>query len=56
MNEVVTAALLFTAVGLPFLGLGVPPLRGRVRPNPWYGRRTEKTLSDEEVWYCGWRA
>jgi uncharacterized membrane protein len=52
MNEVVTAALLFTAVGLLFVGLGVPLLRGRVRPNSWYGCRTEKTLSDEKVWYA----
>jgi uncharacterized membrane protein len=52
MNEVVAAALLFTAVGLLFVGLGVPLLRGRVRPNPWHGCRTEKTLSDEEVWYA----
>jgi len=52
MNEVVTASLLFTAVGLLFVGLGVPLLRGRVRPNSWYGCRTEKTLSDEKVWYA----
>ena len=52
MNDVVTAALLFTGVGLLFVGLGVPLLRGRVRPNSWYGCRTEKTLSDEEVWYA----
>lgn len=52
MNEVVTAALIFTAVGLLSVGLGVPLLRGRVRPNSWYGCRTEKTLSDEEVWYA----
>src|SRR5688572_14194465 len=52
MNEVVTAALLFTAVGLLFVGLGVPLLCGRVRPNSWYGCRTEKTLSDEKVWYA----
>jgi uncharacterized membrane protein len=52
MNEVVAAALLFTAVGLLFVGLGVPLLRGRVRPNSWYGCRTEKTLSDEKVWYA----
>lgn len=52
MNEVVAAALLFTAVGLLFVGLGVPLLRGRVRPNSWYGCRTEKTLADEKVWYA----
>ena len=52
MNEVVTAALLFTAVGLLLAGLGVPLLCGRVRPNSWYGCRSEKTLSDEKVWYA----
>ena len=52
MTEFVTAALLFTAVGLLLVGLGVPLLRGRVRPNSWYGCRTEKTLSDEKVWYA----
>lgn len=52
MDDVVAAALLFTAVGLLFVGLGVPLLRGRVRPNSWCGCRTEKTLSDEKVWYA----
>jgi uncharacterized membrane protein len=32
--------------------LGVPLLRGRVPPNDWYGCRTEKTLSDDRVWYA----
>jgi uncharacterized membrane protein len=52
MSEVVAAALLFTALGFLFVGLGVPLLRGRVRPNSWYGCRTEKTLSDEKIWYA----
>jgi di/tricarboxylate transporter len=52
MNEFVTAALIFTAVAIVFIALSIPLLRGRVRPNPWYGCRTEKTLSDEKVWYA----
>ncbi len=52
MSEITKATLLFTAVGLVFVGLGVPLLRGRVPPNPWYGCRTEKTLSDEKIWYA----
>ncbi len=56
MGEVVTAGLIFTAVGVLFIALGVPLLRGRVRPNFWYGCRTEKTLSDERVWYAVNRA
>jgi len=52
MNDIVVASILFTAVGLVLVGFGVPLLRGRVRPNSWYGCRTEKTLSDEKVWYA----
>lgn len=52
MSEITTATLLFVAVGIVFVGLGVPLFRGRVRPNPWYGCRTEKTLSDVKVWYA----
>ena len=56
MGEVATAALIFTAAGVVFIALGIPLLRGRVRPNSWYGCRTEKTLSDEKVWYAVNRA
>ncbi len=52
MSEVVTAAVIFTAAGVLFIALGTPLLRGRVRPNSWYGCRTSKTLSDEKVWYA----
>jgi uncharacterized membrane protein len=52
VSEVVTAAIIFTAVGVLFIALGIPLLRGRVRPNSWYGCRTHKTLSDEKVWYA----
>jgi uncharacterized membrane protein len=52
MSEITAATLLFAAAGLVFIGLGVPLLRGRVPPNSWYGCRTEKTLSDEKVWYA----
>ena len=52
MDEITTAALIFTAAGVIFVCLGVPLFLGRVRPNWWYGCRTEKTLSDEKVWYA----
>ena len=52
MNESAAMALLFVAVGILFVGLGVPLLRGRVPPNDWYGCRTSATLSDERVWYA----
>jgi uncharacterized membrane protein len=51
MNDVTTAALLFSGVGLLYIALGIPLFRGQVRPNAWYGCRTTKTLSDEKIWY-----
>jgi len=43
--------ILFVFVGLLVVGLSVPMILRRVKPNPWYGFRTPKTLADEEVWY-----
>jgi uncharacterized membrane protein len=52
MSESVWLPLVFVGVGVVFAALGVPLLRGRVRPNFWYGCRTHKTLSDEKIWYA----
>ncbi|MDT7602020.1 MAG: SdpI/YfhL protein family [Acidobacteriota bacterium] len=52
MSERVGLPLVFVAVGVLFVALGIPLWRGRVRPNFWYGCRTRKTLSDERVWYA----
>lgn len=52
MDEITKATLLFSLVGVLYVGLGIPLLRGRVPPNSWYGCRTQKTLSDEKIWYA----
>jgi hypothetical protein len=51
MNDVTTSSLLFAAVGLLYIALGIPLYRGHVKPNSWYGCRTAKTLSNEKIWY-----
>ena len=51
MGEIPKAALLFSLVGVLYIGLGLPLLRGLVPPNSWYGCRTTKILSDEKIWY-----
>lgn len=33
------------------IGLALPLMLRRVKPNYWYGFRTRKTLSDERIWY-----
>ncbi len=40
------------AIGLLMLLLAVPMILQKVKPNPWYGFRTPKTLSDERIWYA----
>jgi uncharacterized membrane protein len=52
MDDIVSAPVIFAAVGLVFISLGIPLLRGRVPPNQWYGCRTDKTLSDDNIWYA----
>ena len=51
MDDNTFAALLFIIVGVIYIGLGIPLLLGRIPPNAWYGCRTQKTLSSEEIWY-----
>jgi len=33
------------------IGLALPLMLRRVKPNCWYGFRTRKTLGDERIWY-----
>lgn len=42
---------LFVVNGLLLIGLAIPLIRRRVKPNPWYGFRTAKTMSSEAIWY-----
>lgn len=39
------------ATALVFIGLSVPLIRRRVRPNRLYGFRTPSTLRNETLWY-----
>jgi uncharacterized membrane protein len=41
----------FIGVNLLMIMLAIPLIRRQVKPNPLYGVRTPKTLSDERVWY-----
>ena len=50
--EITKASLLFAAVGVLYIGLGIPLLLGHVRPNDWYGSRTLKTRSNDQIWYA----
>lgn len=43
--------ILFSAIGLFLIGLAIPLIRRRVKPNPLYGLRIKATFADEWVWY-----
>lgn len=52
--------ILFLVFGAILISAGIPLIRGRVRPNPWYGFRVRRTLEDPAVWYpanryAGWQ-
>jgi len=42
----------FALSGLLVVGLAIPMMRRKVKPNWLYGFRTRKTLSEEGVWYA----
>lgn len=44
-------SIVMAATALLFIGLAVPLIRRRVRPNRLYGFRTRRTLQDEALWY-----
>lgn len=44
--------LLFVCQGLLFIVLGIPLYLKKIGPNGFYGFRTNKTLSDPEIWHA----
>lgn len=47
----ITFLCVFIAVGLIYIGVGVPLWQRRIRRNPWYGLRCPDSLSSDAVWY-----
>lgn len=43
--------IFFACTGLLVIGLSIPMILQKLKPNGWYGFRTPKTLSDEKIWY-----
>lgn len=47
-----TAAVIFLVMtGLLFILLSIPLMRGRVKPNAWYGFRITETMDNPDIWY-----
>ncbi|SRR5579871_2451658 len=44
--------VMFLLTGLLFVAIAQPMIQRKVKRNPWYGFRTPKTLSSDEIWYA----
>src|SRR5689334_8701044 len=44
--------VLFVSSGLILVVLSIPLIMGKISPNPWYGFRVRRTLSNPVVWYA----
>jgi uncharacterized membrane protein len=51
-TETLGMMVFFCITGMLCVGLSLPMIYRRVKPNGWYGFRTPKTLRDEGVWYA----
>jgi hypothetical protein len=43
--------VIFVGSGLVLIGIAIPLIERRIKPNPWYGFRVRATLENPEVWY-----
>ncbi len=51
MNPLTLLLITFVVSGLVLIGISIPLIQGRVKPNYWYGFRTKRTLNDPHIWY-----
>jgi uncharacterized membrane protein len=47
----ISLLFLYIATGILFIVISIPLIRGRIKPNAWYGLRTSRTLHDNDLWY-----
>jgi len=46
------SAIRWVAAGVVFILISIPPILEKIPPNPYYGFRVGKTLSDGRIWYA----
>ena len=51
MNPLTMLRLLFNVSGLVLIGIAIPLIQRRIKPNYWYGLRTRRTLDNPQIWY-----
>ncbi|MCO5196653.1 MAG: SdpI family protein [Anaerolineae bacterium] len=43
--------IFFVLIGLLLVAVAIPLIRGKIKPNSWYGFRVRATLDNPDVWY-----
>ena len=43
--------ILYILTGLLLIGLAIPLMLGKIKPNHWYGFRIRLTLDNPDIWY-----
>ena len=49
--SMMNTAVLFIVGGIFLMIVAIPMIRGKVKPNGWYGFRMPVTQKSEEIWY-----
>ena len=52
MDDRLVLLVFYSAASLLLIGLSVPLIQNKVRPNAWYGFRVPKTFASEDTWYA----
>ena len=52
LSSLVSTMVVFALVGCLLIGISVPLIQRRIKPNPWYGFRVPKTLRNPDIWYA----
>jgi hypothetical protein len=52
MNDLTLLMLLFAVSGLVLIGISIPLIQRRIKPNYWYGFRVRRTLENPQIWYA----
>ena len=52
IEEMAVLLAFYVGSGLLLIGLSVPLIRRKVRPNGWYGFHVRQTLADPDIWYA----
>ena len=52
MADKLLLLVMYLVFGALLVGLSIPLMQDKVKPNGWYGFRVAKTMNDPDTWYA----